>query len=111
MNWYYVENGQQVGPVTKEQLEQLLQTGRITIETLVWQQGMDNWLPLRDANVTSLTPPSLPPRLSSVNLAQPVCVECGRSFPADELVTLNKSLVCAGCKPVFLQRMAEGVAT
>jgi hypothetical protein len=27
------------------------------------------------------------------------------------LITLNKSPVCAQCKPLFLQRMAEGVAT
>ena len=40
-----------------------------------------------------------------------MCAECGQYFPADELVSLNKTLVCAQCKPVFLQRMAEGVPT
>ncbi len=36
------------------------------------------------------------------------CVECGKYFPADELVRLNNSAVCGACKPIFLQRLSEG---
>ena len=32
---------------------------------------------------------------------------CGKAFPAEEIVTLNHSPVCAQCKPMFLQRMQE----
>jgi hypothetical protein len=38
-----------------------------------------------------------------------ICAGCGQYYPADELLTLNKTLLCAQCKPLFLQRMAEGL--
>jgi hypothetical protein len=44
MNWHYVENGRQVGPVTDEQLLQLFGAGKINGGTLVWHEGMPDWL-------------------------------------------------------------------
>jgi hypothetical protein len=35
------------------------------------------------------------------------CVECGVSFPPEELVSLAGKPVCASCKPVFLERLRE----
>ena len=40
MNWYYVEAGQQAGPVDDAQLQELLGSGKIQQETLVWREGM-----------------------------------------------------------------------
>lgn len=112
MNWHYAENGQQQGPVSDEELRQLLQTGRITADTLVWHEGMPDWLPCRQA-LAAPAPPVLPSSPPVAPLAfqpkQAICAECGQYFPPDELVTLNKTLVCARCKPLFLQRLAEGV--
>lgn len=39
------------------------------------------------------------------------CTECGRPYPPDDLVRFGNSLVCAECKPRFVQRMREGVAS
>lgn len=36
-------NGQQAGPFDWNQLQQLVQQGQITVQTLVWTQGMANW--------------------------------------------------------------------
>ena len=38
------------------------------------------------------------------------CVECDKAFPSDELVYIHQSCVCAQCKPLFMQRLLEGVA-
>jgi cation transport ATPase len=38
-DYYYADNGQKVGPVSKEELK-----GKITKETLIWKEGMENWL-------------------------------------------------------------------
>lgn len=38
------------------------------------------------------------------------CTECGRPYPPDDLVRFGNNLVCAECKPRFVQRMREGVA-
>jgi uncharacterized RDD family membrane protein YckC len=35
--------------------------------------------------------------------------ECGRAYPPDDLVAFGGSLVCAACKPVFTQKLREGI--
>jgi hypothetical protein len=103
MNWHYAENGQSAGPVTDEQLAQLFQSGRINRSTLVWREGLPDWVPYGQAVAPAGT--------GSPRPGEGICAECGQYFPADDLVSLNKTLVCAGCKPLFLQRMAEGAPT
>ena len=49
MNWYYVINGQQTGPITEAQLEELARAGTIKADTLVWAEGMPNWVPYSQA--------------------------------------------------------------
>jgi hypothetical protein len=97
MNWFYAEGNQQNGPVSDSQLDELLRSGKISPATLVWREGMSQWQPLNVARAG----------------AQPgmVCIECGRTFPPDEIIRLNNSPVCAQCKPIFLQRMAENAPT
>ncbi|PCJ61337.1 MAG: transporter [Planctomycetota bacterium] len=36
------------------------------------------------------------------------CSQCGETFLEDELITLQDHLVCAICKPMFLQKAEEG---
>ncbi len=44
--WYYQLNSQQIGPVSREELESLLIQQIITLETSVWCSGMEGWQPL-----------------------------------------------------------------
>jgi uncharacterized RDD family membrane protein YckC len=39
-----------------------------------------------------------------------VCSECGRRFPADEVIRHGNSYICAQCKPLFMQKLAEGAS-
>lgn len=103
MNWYYAERDQQIGPVTEEQLQQLLQSGNINDATLVWHEGMADWLPYRQAVV-----PAGAPGAAGAGESEVVCAECGKLFPASETVRFGKASVCAACKPVFLQKLSEG---
>ena len=41
--WYYVEKHERKGPVSFENLQQLVAKGTITFETLVWKEGMQDW--------------------------------------------------------------------
>lgn len=104
MAWFYKSNEQEFGPVSDAELEQLFRAGQISHDTAVRREDLTAWVPF--ATARAAVPPPLPP-----NAGGRVCAECGKRFPADELVSLNKSWVCAQCKPVFLQRMAEGVST
>lgn len=38
-----------------------------------------------------------------------MCTQCRRSFPKDELLRFENDRICAECKPVYLQRLKEGV--
>ena len=42
-SYMVVQNGQQSGPFTIPQLQQLVQQGQVTAQTYVWKQGMANW--------------------------------------------------------------------
>jgi uncharacterized membrane protein len=43
MEWFYVINNQQQGPVGEEALRSMHASGAINNDTLVWRQGMDQW--------------------------------------------------------------------
>jgi uncharacterized RDD family membrane protein YckC len=36
------------------------------------------------------------------------CTECGRRYPADDLARFGASVICAECKPRYVQRLREG---
>jgi uncharacterized RDD family membrane protein YckC len=103
--WHYVENGQQAGPVTREQLDQLFAEGRINGDTLVWQPGQPDWRPYRESIPAAASAADNPPASGQ---AEAICAECGKMFPLDETIRHGDARVCAGCKPVFLQKLAEG---
>ncbi len=59
-DWYVAVNGQQEGPLTREQLRQNRLAGIYTAQTLVWTQGFDNWREIdrcRELSEESLPPP------------------------------------------------------
>lgn len=44
MQWYYVKGNDQAGPVSEQELAQLEASGDISTETLVWHEGLENWI-------------------------------------------------------------------
>jgi len=103
MNWHYVENGQQRGPVTDEDLAALAKQGTITPETLVWREGLEKWLPYQAVK------PAGAPAMPAAPSGQVICCECRRAFAPDEVVRHGQVYVCGACKPIFLQKLREGV--
>jgi len=64
--WHIVEDGQTVGPLTTAQVVDAVVEGRVQPETLVWTEGMEDWLqasqlPQLGALFES-SPPPPPPR-------------------------------------------------
>jgi len=45
MEWYYAEGKEQKGPVSEEQFAELIRSGGIQAQTLVWLEGMSAWQP------------------------------------------------------------------
>ncbi|MDT0555688.1 SPFH domain-containing protein [Patiriisocius hiemis] len=65
IQYFYAANGQQAGPVSFEQLKALFANRTVNKDTLVWKQGMQNWIALQKveelkAFLGGSTPPPLP---------------------------------------------------
>ncbi len=53
VKWYYFNGEQPVGAMDRAELEALYTAGVITINTLVTQEGMYDWVPFRDLKKTT----------------------------------------------------------
>ncbi len=61
-DWYYSLDGKnKVGPVSKEELVDFINKGRLNSKTLVWQEGMSEWVHI--STIDSLFPRDVPPPL------------------------------------------------
>ena len=62
--WWYAIKGKKSGPVEIDQLRQLLQEGKISLSTIVWQEGMAAWQSLGEVEslreLKDVIPPPLP---------------------------------------------------
>jgi hypothetical protein len=110
MDWFYAAEGRQNGPVSEAELDELLGSARINSDTLIWRQGMAEWQPLHAVRPAANALVAQVPPVMVEARAGTTCVECHRAFPQSEMVHVNRSWVCAQCKPIFLQRLTEGAA-
>lgn len=79
---------------------------------------MANWQPYREVKSRfAATPP--PPSISSTSFGaatagagpgDAVCAECGKMFSKENMIRYANNWVCATCKPVFVQKLAEGAS-
>lgn len=46
--WYYGKNGQQMGPVSQGDIQQLILTGQLTGDDYIWRAGLDAWAKASD---------------------------------------------------------------
>jgi len=116
MNWYYVDAGKQAGPVDEAQFEALIQSGKITPDTLVWREQMANWQPLLEVRRVSSDPSFSPtaaasPAVDPSLAGQVTCVECRGTFPRQNCTQYGTIWVCGTCKPVFLSKAQETALT
>ncbi len=131
MSWYYANQGQQSGPVEDGIFEDLVRQGVIGPDTLVWKEGMANWIPYSQIHATASagTPP--PPPGAAFGGASPAgataapgpssspgtsgatrfCSQCGRAYPAEQLEIYGAASICPNCKPAYLAGMSAGMAT
>jgi TM2 domain-containing membrane protein YozV len=61
--WYYQHGENRIGPVSEEMIRNLLLSQILNINSLVWKEGMTNWVPVHQtqlANGLPLPPPPLP---------------------------------------------------
>ena len=120
MNWYYAIDREKQGPITETEFNALVESGTITDATLVWNETITDWTPFEEIKPKEGEPKATDspqpekaaaPKVAAKKTAgQKTCSECGKSFPEDELAKFKDDLVCASCKPAFLQKIREGVS-
>jgi TM2 domain-containing membrane protein YozV len=69
--WYYEQNSNRIGPVDEATMRGLIANRTISIDTLVWTNGMANWTPLQQTQLAAglpVPPPSLHHAAPVVNL-------------------------------------------
>ncbi len=109
MNLYYEVGDQQVGPIGKSELQSLVKAKKLNAKTMVWQEGMESWEEL-GVFVRNREGKSGQKNSQAVSVPKSVCAECGQAFAVDDMIRFQDSWVCAGCKPVFIQKVKEGVS-
>lgn len=55
-DWFYGKDNTQHGPVSETDIQNMLSTGEIDANTIVWREGMTDWLPIK--NIPELSPTS-----------------------------------------------------
>lgn len=62
--WWYASGNTRKGPVSLEELQQLLLEHKVSEDTLVWKDGRENWAPLSEipdlSPIVKAVPPELP---------------------------------------------------
>lgn len=125
MSWFYAHANDPTGPISDEEFAQRVAQGIIQPTTLVWKEGMPQWVRWSElqaqAAPPSPAPPSEPgsappgpaaapiPGIQGIPVGHSQCRVCRRYFPEEDLIVLAGRRVCATCKPTYLQQLQEGV--
>jgi uncharacterized RDD family membrane protein YckC len=122
MDWYYLDSGQQRGPVSETDFSSLVQQGVIRADTQLWCEGMAEW-----KSYESLLAPAAPAPAAAATAelgraglrvreaeASPqgthdvACSRCGAIVPLSQTRTLGNQTLCAAClsgsAPVLQER-------
>lgn len=65
--WYYLQGGERLGPVTAGEINELVQEGRLVGASLVWKEGFAEWTSLGTLPEFTSKPNSSPPVSPSPN--------------------------------------------
>lgn len=105
MEWYYAEDKNPIGPLSKQEFTSLVNTGKITSATLVWRRGMRTWgrygrvgAPRSDFSM------EVP---SAEGIETSVCSRCGVEHPVETMVGHRDAQVCMECKPLSVEELEE----
>jgi hypothetical protein len=94
MNWYYEFGGQRQGPISKEEIDRLVVAGTISLNTLVWKEGMETWAALKDVEGSGVG--------EGIR-----CSATGRIFPAEEIVYIAGKPYSLEAKERVMQSIAQ----
>lgn len=108
MKWYYKDGEQQVGPLGDDEFQNLVNIGTIHGDTFIRNNTMTKWM--RYGYVSSITPDVMAKPEDVHDAFELSCSQCGKRFLKEDMIRYENVWVCASCKPVFIQKIKEGVS-
>jgi len=134
-DWYYIGHYGQLGPLTREQIDELVDGGVISRDTYVWATGMAEWLPAERVTELKATfsstptfsappppptlprvsnPQSMPARTLSTDPFQSPPVAIGPGYPAirsdrNRVLAGVLQMILPGVGRIYLGYAAQGV--
>ncbi len=139
MKWYYAEGTNSKGPFEADEFMELVKNGTVEADALVWRTGMSEWKKLSDVELPEVDSGNdfdasssrasfeeasygdafesaagtaaaahVETEYESMGTGQ-LCVECGGTFPESDMVSYGGQWICQRCKPLFLQKIKEGM--
>ena len=84
--WYYSQNGQQLGPVSGEELRRMASTGELQPTDQIWKEGMSKW-----ATASKLKGLAFPAEVKNSTSGPPPLEQ-----PSEKPPTLSETLKAAG---------------
>ena len=86
-DWFYEKDNAQYGPVSELKIPSLITSGQIDQTSLIWREGMEEWIPLSDVaefqtSSEDTSPYAVPGTVNQVTdqhyeVAPPACLVCG----------------------------------
>ena len=108
MSWHYAVGGQQKGPVSDDEFTQLVNTGTVRADTLVWRDGWPDWRAY--STVATGSSAAAGDTGAAFDADTAVCAVSGRRLPKSEMLEFEGRWVSAEHKEEFFQRLREGVS-
>ena len=95
-SWFYAKDSQQLGPAAEEAVRQMLQSGELPPTTLVWCEGMPQWMPASSVAEFMGAAPVGPPVTPVTAMPLGYQGYAGASGPMPK-TWLTESILCLCC--------------
>lgn len=103
--WFYAIGDERKGPVSEEALQKLARDGKINNDSLVWKEGMADWLPYAQVSIGS-APPTIPDEIIPGGETER-CAYSGKVMPKSEMIPYGDVWIAPQHKAAFVQQMME----
>lgn len=105
--WHFLDGDEQRGPVTEGHLVQLRNAGTLGRDTLVWKDGMEEWLPIHSVTLNETGDAAGSILASAAENEVAVCAVSGRKMLKSDMLAYGESWIAPDRKGEFLQRLRE----
>jgi len=75
--WYYSINNESLGPFNEGQMMEMIKTGVMSSDTLVWMEDLENWRGLQSSELARYLPNDM--------MTIPSCKKCGKRFEQGQI--------------------------